>query len=297
MNLIENYDEKEKENAENISMIIARYLMHEECGHSKFRNKSGIKTGINSPVKCVSEGKIKKLTNLSNNEDSDDLIKIFPVFKKYKGDSGHYLETSFGKYKGIFCITYFDRLKNVGKLLKFPEYFVKKHKLEILRKYFDLSLEAENYLMFRLLEHGLQKNLLIEKKQKYINSTQEMNKNENKEDNNSSKGIEENENESCFTEENVLRDINNGRFDFKEIEGKETIYLNKKRKLSNDDEDDNYIGVNISNEIIEEIIKNIREKKGINQNYLDFDINKIDNLKVKITYDNYIEDEDDEACI
>ena len=309
INLIENYNEKDRDDAENIAMIISRYLMHEESGHSKFRNKSGIKTGINSPVKCVSEGKIKKLTNLSNNEDSDDLIKIFPVFKKGKGDSGHYLEASFGKYKGIFCITYFDRLKNVGKLLKFPEYFVKKHKLEILRKYlylkclieqnninlklydtFDLSLEAENYLMFRLLERGLQKNLLIEKKQKYINSTQEMNKNKNKEDNNSSKGIEENENESCFTEENVLRDINNGRFDFKEIEGKETIYLNKKRKLSNDDEDDNYIGVNISNEIIEEII-------GINQNYLDFDINKIDNLKVKITYDNYIEDEDDEACI
>ena len=59
MNLIENYDENDKDNAENIAMIIARYLMHEECGHSKFRNKSGIKTGVTSPIKCISEGKIK----------------------------------------------------------------------------------------------------------------------------------------------------------------------------------------------------------------------------------------------
>ena len=71
MNLIENYDENDKENTENIAMKIARYLIHEQCGNSKFKNKSDIKIDINSPIKCISEGKIKKLTSLSNKEDSD----------------------------------------------------------------------------------------------------------------------------------------------------------------------------------------------------------------------------------
>ena len=43
MNLIENYNEKDKDDAENIAMIISRYFMHEECGHSKFRNKLVLK--------------------------------------------------------------------------------------------------------------------------------------------------------------------------------------------------------------------------------------------------------------
>ena len=324
MNLIENYDEKEKENAENISMIIARYLMHEECGHSKFRNKSGIKTGVSSPIKCISKGKIKILTNLSNKEESDDLIKIFPVDKNGKGDSGHYLETSFGKYKGRYIITYFDRLKDVGKLLKFPEYFVKKEKLEILGEYLflkchielkninlklydtsNLNLESEICLMYRLLEKEQPKIFLKEKKQKPANPTKGI---INKKDNNSLKIQEENENESCFTEENVLRDIDTDSFDFKEKEGKEgkeekeekeekeQIYLRRKRNMKYDN-DNNQI-INISKEEIEEILKEIREEKDKNTNYLKYDINKLKNLdELKITYDDYIESEDDEARI
>ena len=62
MNLIDNYDKKDKYNAENISMTIARYFLHEESGHFKFRNKTNIKNKANSLIKCISEGRIKSLT-------------------------------------------------------------------------------------------------------------------------------------------------------------------------------------------------------------------------------------------
>ena len=92
MNLTKNYEEKDKYNAQNISMTIARYLMHEECGHSKFRNKSRLKKGVKSPTKCISKRKIKWLTYLGNKDESNDLNKIFTVNKKGKGDSGHHLD-------------------------------------------------------------------------------------------------------------------------------------------------------------------------------------------------------------
>ena len=172
----------------------------------------------------------------------------------------------------------------------------------------NLSLEGEKYLMLRLLERAQQKIFLIKKKQKPVNSTKEI---INKEDNNSLKIQEENENESCFTEENVLKDNNNDSCDFKEKvekeekeekeEKNEPIYLGRKRNMKHDDnkdEDDNNKMINISNEEIEEILKEIREEKDKNPNYLNFDINRLNNLEeLKITYDDYIESEDDEACI
>ena len=61
-------------NAHNLAMTISRLLLHEVGGHSKFRNKAD--NNINSPIKCVSGGKIKTMTYLANEENSDDLIKI-----------------------------------------------------------------------------------------------------------------------------------------------------------------------------------------------------------------------------
>ena len=143
MSLIKNYEIKEKYNAENISMTIARYLLHEESGHFKFRNKSDIKNNAKSPIKCISEGKIKRLTYFGDKEESNDLIKIFSADKEGKGDSVHYLETAFGKWKDVYCIIYFDIIKNVGKLLNFPEYFIKKEYLQKLQKYLFLKFLLE----------------------------------------------------------------------------------------------------------------------------------------------------------
>ena len=47
----------------------------------------------------------------------------------------YYLETAFSQYKDIYTIIYFDRIVNIGILLKFPDYFVKKDKIKILAKY------------------------------------------------------------------------------------------------------------------------------------------------------------------
>ena len=174
MNLIEDFDVKNKDNAENIAMTLARELMHEDFGHSKFRNKSCItNTGNKSPTKCISKGKIKKLTYIGDNIKSEDLIKIFPKDKKEKGDSGHYLETALGTYKGKFSIIYFDYIINVGKLIHYPHYFVLKEKIPKLQKYLyrkyifenskiklnakekdeikSMNLETESYLLHRLL--------------------------------------------------------------------------------------------------------------------------------------------------
>jgi len=132
-------DEQKKE-AYNLAMILGRDLIHEDGGHIKFRNKSEDK--IESPVKCVLDGKIKTMTYLSDiNKNEKDFIRIFPFNKNGKGDSGHLLELAFGKIKNEYAIVYFDRIKNVGKLLFYPEYFVKKEKIKTL----------ENYVYFKYL--------------------------------------------------------------------------------------------------------------------------------------------------
>ena len=83
MDLIHNYSENKKENAQNISMILSRYLIHEDCGHTKFRNKTNINKNTKSPIKCVVKGTIKQLTYVLDKNKADDLIKIFPEKKKW----------------------------------------------------------------------------------------------------------------------------------------------------------------------------------------------------------------------
>ena len=269
MSLIKNYEIKDKYNAENISMTIARYLLHEESGHFKFRNKSDIKKNAKSPIKCISEGKIKRLTYFGDKEESNDLIKIFSADKKGKGDSGHYLETAFGKWKDVYCIKYFDIIKNVGKLLNFPEYFIKKEYLPKLQKYLflkfllenkkiemywyeELSLDDEIELMIKLLKrefpNELNGNNLDNKNKSDINSPKGI---EYSEDEPTINKLEENDYESSYTEEKVLKDIYSYNFDINKDSGN---FLKKKRKKDDEDEDEisepkklNYINQQIGN--------------------------------------------------
>ena len=78
-------------------MILSRYLIHEDCGHIKFRSKFNINNKIKSPFKCVVKGAIKQLTYILDKNKADDLIEIFPEKKNGRGDSGHYLEIAFGQ--------------------------------------------------------------------------------------------------------------------------------------------------------------------------------------------------------
>ena len=318
MDLIQNYNNEFKLNADNISMTIARYLMHEACGHAKFRNKSGISTGTKSPTKCVSEGKIKSLTYLSNKSSSADLIKIFSVDKSGKGDSGHYLETAFGKYKEEYVITYFDNIQNVGNLLKYPQYFVKKKLLPILQEYLvtkytveknniccdedeQVSLENEIKVMRKHLEKESPskqtKEILHKKQQSYINTIKD---DENTEEENTVNKLEENEVESSYTQDNVLKENNLfPNFVNEEPENTQT-FLKKKRK--NIDEIQKKDSKDFNNKELEfedqkSSVEKLKEKKGQVNPDSDSEIDLLDKFDHKITYDDYIESEDDEACI
>ena len=317
MNLIEDFDVKDKENAENIAMTLARELIHEDFGHSKFRNKSCISNiGNKSPTKCVSKGKIKKLTYLGNNIKSEDLVKIFPKDKKEKGDSGHYLETGFGTYKGIFCIVYFDYILNVGKLIHYPDYFVLKEKIPILQKYLyrkllfekfkiilnedekavseNLDLVAESYLLHRLLlsegqnfknenEHYIDKEITTN-----IISTK-VDDDKNKE--NSSISKEEINNESSFTEEYALKDVNFFANNMGETKEKHK-FLAKKRKLKYDKDESNNSRLS---EINFEKEDNIQNDNDSNEDEEDED--DYGNLHFDIPFEYKVESDDDEACI
>lgn len=50
-----------------------------------------------------------------------------------------------GKYKGGNIISYFDKIFNIGFLLFYPEYFVKKDKIKILDEYIYYKFLLESY--------------------------------------------------------------------------------------------------------------------------------------------------------
>ena len=320
MNLIDNYDKKDKYNAENISMTIARYFLHEESGHFKFRNKTNIKNNANSPIKCISEGRIKSLTYFGDKKESDDLIKIFSADKKGKGDSGHYLETAFGKYMDVYCIVYFDFIKNVGKLLNFPEYFVKKEYLPTLQKYLffkyvlekkkievtwyeELSLDDEIKLMKELLE------------KESPNKLSEINlDNQNKSDIISPKEIEYSEDEptinklegndydyeSSYTEDKPLKGIYSYNIEISEEPKSDINLLKKKRNMKDKDEiseqkeDNNNSNQKIGNK--SNVTSNEKEKKVVNLDSMN-ESEILRYFNAEIPYEYHVESEDDEASI
>ena len=306
MDLIHNYDEKKSVNAQNIAMILSRYLIHEECGHTKFRDKSDNNCKIKSPIKCVVNGSIKKLTHLTDKNDTNDLIKIFPVNKNGKGDSGHYLETAFGQYKDIYTIIYFDRILNVGKLLNFPEYFVKKDKILILAKYMHHLFICEknkieiNHNDYDTLEVGIyyMSRLLLLEQNNILNITSSEKKNINlSKDAKKSKAeiieqkLEDLGYESSFTEENILNDIESFKDTYKEDEDKknETKFLSKKRNQKMNKQYQRKDDKTESNKA-----KNTKPKI-IAENSMSND--PLDNYPIELVYDDYIESSDDEACI
>jgi hypothetical protein len=304
MDLIHNYNENKKENAQNISMTLSRYIIHEDCGHTKYRNKSNINNKNKSPIKCVVKGAIKQLTYIYDNNNSDDLIKIFPGKKNGRGDSGHYLETAFGQYNGTYTISYFDSIKNVRKLINFPEYFIKKDKIKILEKYmYNLFLcEKNNFEVnhdaYETLEKGISimSNLLSSLPRKILlQSYGNINKGifsskEPKKIHSESCQLkfEELNPESSITEENILDDFES--CNDSEEQKDDFKFLSKKRKLKKGSQ-------NLPNEekIENDNAKNINPKIII-KNYLENDDGK-KKFPIELFYEPYSESDDDEACI
>ena len=166
--------------------------------------------------------------------------------------------------------------------------------------YEELSLEEEIVLMIECL------------KLESPNELNENNLNKNKSDINSPKGmeysedeptiskLEENDYESSYTEEKVLKDIYSYNVDIKKESKNKGNFLKKKRKKDEEDETNepknlNYINQQIGNK--SNLTNNENGKKEINSDPLDSDMEIINKFDAEIPYEYRVESEDDEACI
>ena len=234
------------------------------------------------------------------------------------------METGLGTYKGKFCIIYFDYILNVGKLIHYPGYFVLKEKIPILQKYLyrkllfekskiilsekekveieNMDLETESYLLHRLLykecqdykyenEHSIDKTITTN----IISTKIDDDKVKDKE--NSSISKEEINNESSFTEENALKDLNFFANDDIEEKKEKPKFLAKKRKLKT--KENEFLNLNISETKKKKAEITFEEEDNI-QNDSNQDGSSEDdygNLSDGITFEYKVESDDDEACI
>lgn len=218
----------------------------------------------------------------------------------------------------MYCIVYFDIIKNVGKLLNFPEYFIKKEYLSKLQKYLfvkflleknkiemawneELSIEAEIELMIKLLPKELSnqfnENNLSNKTKSDNNTLKEI---EYSEDEPNINKLEENDYEKSYTEEKVLEGIFSYNIDKNEELKNNSIFLKKKRKKEDQGEIRESKETNYMNQQIDyksKLISNENEKKEINLNSLDPDMEIINKFDAEIPYEYHAESEDDEVCI
>ena len=139
--------------------------------------------------------------------------------------------------------------------------------------------------------------ILHKKQQSYINTIKD---DENTEEENTANKLEENEVESSYTQDNVLKE-NNLFPNFVDEEPKNAqTFLKKKRK--NIDEIQKKDSKDFNNKELEfedqkSSVEKLKEKKGQVNPDSDSEIDLLDKFDHKITYDDYIESEDDEACI
>ena len=102
--------------ANEIAMTIVLFLFHEFIGHKNFHNSS-------SPIKIV--------------RNSEYILTT----KEGKGDSGHFLELCYNKFNDKLIMKHLIKIKNIGKLLKRPDLFIKSP--ELIEKYVTLRKIAE----------------------------------------------------------------------------------------------------------------------------------------------------------
>ena len=112
-----------EEEKNDIAMNLFLDLIHEVPGHKKYALSE---EGNISPQKIFNKN--KKLITLRHkrdyvpNDDENEYI-LTSDDNKYKGDSGHYLELCYGKYQDQLIIEILRKMKNKGKLIKYPELF------------------------------------------------------------------------------------------------------------------------------------------------------------------------------
>ena len=113
-----------EETINDISMNIALNMIHENFGHQKYDLGE---TGTNSPKKIINKNnqliELKHISQFDPNNKNDNDEYILSR-KQNKGDSGHFLELSFGKVDNDLITKLLYNMKNKGKLINRPDLFL-----------------------------------------------------------------------------------------------------------------------------------------------------------------------------
>ena len=118
--------------ANDIAMDITLYLIHEMMGHKK---NSLTEPGSKTPKKIIKNKELIELKYFkeSNPDNIDDKCEYILTSNNSKGDSGHYLELSYGKFDNSLIIKLLSDMDNKGKLIDEPRLFTDNG--EILKEY------------------------------------------------------------------------------------------------------------------------------------------------------------------
>ena len=129
-----------EEEKDDIAMNIFLKIIHEASGHKKF----ALSIDKNeSPKKIFSSNNdiitLQYKYDLNQNDKNSEYILTSNTPKK--GDSGHYLELCYGKYKNELIIGLLRKMKNKGKLIKYPKLFT--DDIKALNEYVSIRKQME----------------------------------------------------------------------------------------------------------------------------------------------------------
>ena len=109
------------EHKDDIAMNYFLDMIHEGSGHKKYALSD---ENNNSPKKIFNkDNKIIELKHRSQFVPNDYNSEYILSNMNYKGDSGHYLELCYGKYKNELIVDILRNMENKGKLIRYPELF------------------------------------------------------------------------------------------------------------------------------------------------------------------------------
>ncbi len=133
------------DNVDDIAMNLVLLLFHEYLGHKKY-NSGFVKDydKVSSPRNYINE--LNELIELKYYKDYNAEEKncdfILSSNNQKKGDSGHFLELSYGKIQGKLVFSYLNNFNDNRKLLKRPDLFSDKTG-EKLKKYVELKYNCK----------------------------------------------------------------------------------------------------------------------------------------------------------
>ena len=159
-----NITEEEKDD---IAMNIFLKIIHEASGHKKFAFSDDKN---DSPKKIFNTNNdiitLKYKYDLIQDDINSEYILTSDTPER--GDSGHYLELCYGKYKNELIIEHLRKMKNKGKLIKYPKLFT--DNIKTLNEYVSLRKQIEE----KNIKFDIKSEILIENEIKQMK--EELNK-------------------------------------------------------------------------------------------------------------------------